>query len=47
MIIDKKLKGEKMQWLIENIGMITIKHLEMNNILVLNNPLGVDMLLNK
>ena len=28
----------KMQWNIENIVMITIKHLQMNRILALNNP---------
>ena len=28
-----------MQWNIENIVMITIKHLQMNQILALNNPL--------
>ena len=36
-----------MQWNIKNIDMITIKHLLMNQILALNNPLGIDMLLNK
>ena len=36
-----------MQWNIENIVMITIKHLHMNQILALNNPSGVDVPLNK
>ena len=34
---------QKMQWNFENIIMIMIKHLEMNRILALNNPEGVDM----
>ena len=33
-----------MQWYIGNIIMITLKHLEMNQISALNNPQGVDML---
>ena len=36
-----------MQWNTENTVMIIIKHLDMNKILALNNPLGVDILLNK
>ena len=36
-----------MQWNIETIGMIVIRCLEMNQILELNNPLRVDMPLNK
>ena len=36
-----------MLWNIENIVIITIKHLQINKISALNNPLGVDMLLNK
>ena len=35
-----------MQWNIENIVMIIIKHLQMNKISVLNNLQGVDMPLN-
>ena len=36
-----------MQCNIENVAMITIKHLQMNQISALNNQLGVDMPLNK
>ena len=36
-----------MQWNIKLIVMITIKHLKMNQILTLNDPLGVDMVLKK
>ena len=32
---------------IENVYEITIKYLQMSQISALNNPLGVDMLLNK
>ena len=35
---------EQLQWNIENMIMIAIKHLTMNHILALNNPYGVDML---
>ena len=38
---------EKMHWNIKNIVMITIKHFVMDQILALDNPEGVDMLLNK
>ena len=39
MIIDKKMSNFKMmQWNIVNIVMITIKHLQINQILALNNP---------
>ena len=37
----------RMQWIIENIVMIIIKHLQMNQILASNNLLGVDMPLKK
>ena len=36
-----------MEWNIENIVRITIKHLETNQTLVLKNPLGIDVPLNK
>ena len=42
-----KLKKGMFQWSIENKAIIVIKHLQINKILALNNPLGVDMLLNK
>ena len=35
------------KWNLRKIVMIRIKHFEMNQILALNNPLGVDMLLDK
>ena len=38
MITDKNVQLKKMQWNIENIVMTTIKHLQMNQILVLINP---------
>ena len=37
----------KKKWNIENIIMITIRYFQMNQILTLNNPWRVDMLLNK
>ena len=46
MIGDRKGKILKMQKDIENIIMITIKHLRRNQISALNNPKVVDMLLN-
>ena len=47
MIIEKKCyKKWLKQWAIENI-VIVIRDLQMNQILALNNMLGVDMLLNK
>ena len=39
MIMDKSVQFFlKMQWNIENIVMITIKHLQMNQTLTLNDP---------
>ena len=43
----KMYNVKKMQWNIENILMITIKHLEIHQISALNNPYRVDMPLNK
>ena len=40
-------KKKWLQWNIGNIVMIVNKCLQMNQILVLNNPLGIDMPLNK
>ena len=40
-------KKKKVQWNIENIVMITLKQLQMNQISALNDPLGVDIPLNK
>ena len=34
---------KEMLWNIENIVLMTIKHLQMNQILALNNPLEVEM----
>ena len=50
MIIDKQVelqRKRKFQWNIENMVMIIIKHLPINKVSVLINPLRVDMLLNK
>ena len=38
---------KRMQWNIEKILMITIKTLQIIQMLALDNPLGVDILLNK
>ena len=41
MVIDRLRKEDnfkKMKWKIENIVLITIKYLQMNQILALNNP---------
>ena len=38
---------KKIEWIIENIVRITIKHLEINQILAVNNPSDVDVLLKK
>ena len=46
--IFKKCDFKKgLQWYVKSIVLIVIKHLQMNQILALNNPLGVDMPLNK
>ena len=47
MIIDKKVQFLKNSIFIENIIITVIKHLQINEILALNNPLGVDVILNK
>ena len=48
MIIDKKVQLKKKKTKKCNIeNRVIIKHLPMNQISALNNPLGVDMLLNK
>ena len=39
----KKNTTKKMQWIIENIIMIIIKHLEINKILALNNQQAIDV----
>ena len=44
MIINKE---KILQWNIKNVVMIIIKHLQINQILTSNNPLGVGMPLNK
>ena len=36
-----------MQWNVENMDMIVIKHLQLNQTLALNNPLEIDMQLKK
>ena len=50
MFIDRLKKGaifKKLRYNIDNIVIITIKPLQMNQILALNNPSGVDILSKK
>ena len=46
-LMEKSVVKKWLQWNIENIVMIIMKDLQMNQILVSNNPLAVDMPLYK